>query len=294
MNDILIYVVINGAMYYLVTAGLSLSYGVQGILDIGNTGYMILGCYFFVSLHDRGVSPLLGLPLVFVALFVIGLLVHLILLSPLRGRGHMDVSLSLFGLLLALETLYLVVWGANPQRVPLGFWDGSVTVLGTGIGGQRLIAPIVAGVAFLLITLVMKGTAAGKIVRGVYSNPEAAQLSGISLGLVANIVYASSAALTAFAAFVCCTVYGFEPSSVIPWFLIGFTVIVLAGKGSLFGVVIAAVILATAEAVTARYFAFAWVSLVSAFTIVAVLIIRPTGLLGRRRVRSFAHEGSEF
>jgi branched-chain amino acid transport system permease protein len=292
VNDIAIYVLINGSMYYLVTAGLSLSYGIQGILDIGNAGYIILASYFFFMLRRAGIEPLPALPIVFVILFLIGLIIHMLLISPLRGRGHMDVSLSLFGVLLVMETLFVVFWGANPQRVKLGFLGGKIHLFGRSILGERLMAPIMALCVFTCLTLVMKLAPIGRVIQGAYSNPEAAELSGISLRLVANLVYASSAALTAFAALVCATVYGFQPSSVIPWFLIGFTVVVLGGRNSAWGSLLGAMIVAVAEAVTARYLSFNWVSLVSAVVIIVVLIVRPTGILGERREASFAQDGA--
>lgn len=282
MSEIAVYVLINGTIYLLVAAGLTMSYGVQGILDIANPAYMIIGSYLFLELHQHGIDPVAGIPLVFAALFVLGAVVHRVVIAPLGGRAVMDVALTLFGLMYVIQTAANRLWSADYQRIQVSYLDGPVQILGQQVQRSRLVAPVLALLVFAGLYCLLRYTRVGRIVRGTYSNREAAELCGLSTRVVATLLYGLSAGLVTFAALATAVSFPFSPAAVIEWFLIGFTVVIIGGRGSLLGPVLGALILGAAEGVTARYFALNWVDVVAAAAFVVVLILRPGGLFGRR------------
>ena len=280
MNDILVYLILNGSIYVLISLGLMLSYGLQGNLDVANPAFMLVGSYLALQLARWGYDPLITLPIVIVVLFAVGVLVHRGVVGPLRGRPHMDVALALFGVLFIIENGLNMVWSADFQRIKVAYIGASVPFFGQTIELIRLLGPVAAVLAIAAVSAVLMLTPAGRIVRGTYSNREAAELSGIATLRVDDLVYGLSVAVTGLGGFITGSSYVFSAASILPWFFIAFAVVVMGGRGSILGSVAAALLLALAEAVTAHWLSFVWIPLVSAAALIITLIVRPSGIGG--------------
>ncbi len=281
LQDILVYLLINGSLYVLISLGLTLSYGIQGTLDMANPAFMVLGAYLGLQLMRWGVNPLLALPLVVPVLFLLGIFNYRTIIMPLRGRPHMDPALALLGLLFVIETGINQVWTGELQRIKLWFFSLNVDLLDQRVEVNRLIVPLAFAVTYGIVALVHQASPFGRLVRATYSNREAAELSGINTGRIDYVVYGASVAVAGIAGMVGAIAFPFSAATIFPWFLIAFAVVLTGGRASLVGPLLAGFLIALAEALTAKYISFNWIAVVSALATVGVLLLRPRGLLGR-------------
>jgi branched-chain amino acid transport system permease protein len=280
VGEMVLYVALNGSLYALIALGLTLSYGIQGTLDMANPAFMVLGAYLALQILRLPIEPLAALLLVPVVLFVLGVLCYRLIVVPLRGRPHMDVALALFGLLFVIENGINFIWTADFQRIKLWFIGSSVDLLGQQVDIGRLIAPLVLVATYGLILGLLQFGPLGRLVRATYSNREAAELSGIDTVRIDHVLYGVSVAVGGIAGVVGGIAFAFSGASIIPWFLVAFTVVLMGGRGSLVGPLVASFVIALAEALTAQYLSFNWIAVVSGLATIGVLLLRPRGLFG--------------
>ncbi|MFC6489218.1 branched-chain amino acid ABC transporter permease [Nitratireductor sp. GCM10026969] len=290
---------INGLIvstFYALTAlGLAIIFGVLRIVNFAHGELYMLGGYaYYLAVTALGVPPVLGVVIAACALMAIGALIEGLLIRPVH-RGKVDrpeeyAIMVTFALSILLLNLANSVFGPWPQR-PAPLFRGRVEIGELIISGDRLAA---AGTAVLLISIVLlalRFTWAGRAVRAVSQNRQAAEIYGISVARVGMIAFGVGAALAGLAGALIGPVFNVTPPMGVVPVIKAYIIVVLGGLGSIPGAVVGALILGQVESFATILIpdpsrALAYKDAYGLIVLILVLLIRPQGLFGTRERRA--------
>jgi branched-chain amino acid transport system permease protein len=268
-------------LYATMSYGLALIYGVLKIINLANAGLLMLGAYVTWWLWSAWhLDPLLA-PLIVVPLFfAFGVLLEVTLVRRVIDREPIVSLLLLFGLWLVLQNVSYLIWTGDTRSIDTKFVDATLDV-----GGMRLAWPRVyvfgAGALTLwALTAFLSKTHAGRAIRAVAQDRDAAKLVGIDVGRVNAMAFGLGVALTGFGGSLLSLLFSFNPDFGRALSLKSFCIVVLGGLDSFAGVAFGALALALAEGFGLRYMPAALQNLISFVVLVVVLIFFPKGIAG--------------
>ncbi|HUQ42389.1 MAG TPA: branched-chain amino acid ABC transporter permease [Candidatus Limnocylindrales bacterium] len=272
-----------GALLFILAAGLSLIFGMMDVVNLAHGGFYMLGAYVALTVVQRTGSfwpALLIAPLV---VGLLGVIIEPLLLRRLRGR-HLDQVLLTIGVSLVIADLIGLFWGREIRSLPMpAGLDHSVSIAGGDYPVYRLFV-IAFGIALAVVfSVIHRRTRLGAMIRaGVDDAPMLAAL-GVDIDRVFAITFGVGAALAALAGVVAAPVFGVFPGMDVDALIYSLIVVVVGGLGTLSGAVAGAGLIGPADTfgkVLFPQFALALIFALLAF----VLLLRPTGLLGRVRI----------
>ncbi len=274
-----------GALYGLTAVGLSLTFGVMKILNVGHGEFLMLGGYIaFWLLRLWGVDPFVSLPVVAAALFLIGAFCYKLLFAKLSGfHEHVKVKNSLlvgFGLFLVIPHIARILWTGDERAITPAYSGGSFPLFNVRVGYVPLAGLVVAIVVILLLHLFLTRTYFGKAVRGTSENWKAAKLMGINVNRTYLITFAIGTAIAGMGGILVGLTQAISPDVGMGWTLKALIVLVLAGIGSIGGTFFAGLILGVIEAVGAIFMGPYAVAL-GLLIFLLILMFRPQGLFGK-------------
>jgi branched-chain amino acid transport system permease protein len=211
---------------------------------------------------------------------LVGAGVERLVYRPLRDMPHINSFIAAIGLLLVLESLSLIVWGADFRRFPASY-DQPINILGVAITLQRLLVIVVAALLIILLQLFIKRTWLGATIEAVAQNPEGAQLVGISIDRVSSLTFGIGTALAAAAATLIAPIFLVYPTMGSMPNLKAFVVIIIGGMGSIPGAVIGGFMLGLIESLGGGYISTDYKDLFAFGALVTFLTFRPLGLFGK-------------
>jgi branched-chain amino acid transport system permease protein len=226
---------------------------------------------------------LLTLPVVFVVVGLVGAALERVLYRRLYRRSHLDQVLLTIGLAFMAGAAATFVWGPSQQPVALpGFLHGQVRVFGIDLGAYRLflVALVVALTAGL--GLLLTKTRFGAQLRAAVDNQQAAMGVGVNVGLLFSVTFALGSGLAGLGGALAIDVLGLDPTFAFKYLVYFLIVVVVGGAGSLKGSLAAAVLLGVVD-VAGKYYIPQIGSFIIYAAMVALLIVFPAGLHGRRR-----------
>jgi branched-chain amino acid transport system permease protein len=279
-----------GALYFLIASGLSLIYGLMGVLNFAHGAFLTVGAYamWFTESKLPGISVLPRFLLGALAGLVVGAvfaaLVELVLIRPLYKR-HIEQVLVTVGLGLATTALVVAIWGNDARTVAAPAWLGkTTTVVGAHIPNDRWILIIAAVVVLIALNAFLKRTRYGLIIRAGVENRAMVTALGIDVRRAFTLVFAIGGVAAALAG-VLGNVYfsTVDPARGTSLLIFAFIVVVIGGLGSLRGTAGAAVVVGLVQQY-ANYYASSGLGDLSVVLLLGlVLLARPGGLS-----RSFA------
>jgi branched-chain amino acid transport system permease protein len=277
-----------GAMYFLIASGLSLIYGLMGVLNFAHGAFITVGAY--ASWYAQGKLDGIGsIPLRFLVAALVGLavgggiaiLTELVLIRPLYQR-HIEQVLVTVGLGLALTALVAGIWTQTQQVYLTPTWLTETTgVFGASIPNDRFVE-IGAAVAVLLGLLAFfRYTRYGLIVRAGVENRAMVMALGIDVRKAFTLVFALGGLVAALAGILSGVYFGgIDPARGTHLLIYAFIVVVIGGLGSIVGSAAAAVIVGLTQQY-ANYYASSGVGDIAVILLLAaVLLVRPGGLSG--------------
>ena len=279
-----------GALYFLIASGLSLIYGLMGVLNFAHGAFLTVGAYalWFTEskLPGMAVLPrfLLGALAGLVAGGVFAALVELVLIRPLYKR-HIEQVLVTVGLGLATTALVVAIWGNDARTVAAPAWLGNTTtVLGAHIPNDRWILIIAAIVVLIALNAFLKRTRYGLIIRAGVENRAMVTALGIDVRRAFTLVFAIGGVAAALAGVLSGVYFStVDPARGTSLLIFAFIVVVIGGLGSLRGTAAAAVVVGLVQQY-ANYYASSGLGDLSVVLLLGlVLLARPGGLS-----RSFA------
>jgi branched-chain amino acid transport system permease protein len=281
MLQILIYGAVSSAIYAMLAVGFTLIFGVARILNLAHGAFYALGAYAAYVLTSLLKVPLvLAAPIAVLTVACFGVVMERFLVRPLR-QSQLAVLMITLAVSLAVEQALFIIFGSEYRNVP-SFVADKISIGGVDISGQRLLA-LVAGVLVLLVLwLFIQRTRLGAAILAVSQDPEAAQYMGIPTNRIFSIVMAISAGTAALAGVLVSPFLTVQPTMGLLPMVKAFAIVIVGGLGSIPGSIIASLILGYSETIVAYLVSTSWTELVSLVAVVITLIIRPSGILGRR------------
>jgi branched-chain amino acid transport system permease protein len=270
-----------GAAYSLVALGLTLIYGILHIPNFAHGHkYMwaaFTSLFLVVNFHT---NYWVSLVIAMVVLGFVGAGVERLVYRPLRNAPHVNSFIAAIGLLLFLESLSLIFWGADFRRFPT-LYDKPIHIFGVAITLQRLLVIVAAALFIILLQVFIKRTWLGATIEAVAQNPEGAQLVGISIDRVSSLTFGIGTSLAAAAATLIAPIFLVYPTMGAMPNLKAFVVIIIGGMGSIPGAVIGGLMLGLMEALGGGYISTDYKDLFAFGALVTFLTFRPTGLFGK-------------
>lgn len=276
-----------GGTYALIAMGLTLQYGVARIMNLAY-GDVIIAAAFgaFVLFNSLGLNPLVSLLIVTPAGFTLSYLIYALMLQPLarrsgdRGRLEVDSILATFGLLFVIQGVALVAFGSG--FMSYSFLAVPVTIFGTTLAANRVLAFVLAlligGGLYLLLTRTRWGTA----IRAVAVAPGSAPLVGIDVDQVARFAFALGGALAAAGGVIISMYLTFNATAGVVFTMKALVVVIMGGVGNIPGALAAGLILGIVETLVATFIDPGLTLAATYAMFLAVLVLRPAGLFGRR------------
>ncbi len=274
-----------GMVLFLVASGLTLVFGILGVINLAHGAFYMIGAYLAYWIATYSGNFGLAVAGSVAIAFVLGWLMEAVLVKRLYGRDHLAQVLLTFGVILVLDEGRQILFGKDVHSVPPPAWlSGSIQLT------DNLSYPVyrLAICAFCLIVAaaifwVIRYTKIGMIVRAGAENREMTRMLGIKFDVVNRYVFAVGIALAAFGGAVVAPVSTVFPGMGDGMLILSFVVVVLGGLGSVAGAAIGALLIGLTDTFGKVFFP-SISSILIYVLMAAVLIWRPNGILGRREV----------
>jgi branched-chain amino acid transport system permease protein len=271
-----------GATYSLLGIGLTLVFGLMNVVNFAHGEFYTLGAYAaFAALALASVHFFLAIPLAIVAGALVGAVCERVLLRPLRAQSIDTVMLVMIGLWIAMQNAELLGWGGVAKSVPTPFPTQPVVVGPVSVAPLRIFVFAVSGLLILGAHLLLSRTKLGRAMRATFQDRETAALMGVSIERIHTVTFAFGAGLAAAAGALLGPVFLLYPSMGDLASLKAFSVVILGGLGNFGGAALGGLVLGIAEELGAGYISSGYRDAVGFLMIVAVLLLRPSGLFAR-------------
>lgn len=284
---------VNGLLlagiYMAVGVGFSLIFGVLEIIDFAVGQYVMVGAFAGAALAPiLGGEALLAVPFVFAAFFVVGVFVQPLIHHVTTGDRPMPLLMGLvftFGLARFIRGSVLTIAGPNTRDVPTSIAVGSFSIPSIGTFPMVRVATALFGVAALACFLYyLYRTEGGTAIRSVAEDRDISRLMGVNINRYQSLSYGAYAAMTATAGVFIGMVYSASVGMGMQYTGFAFFMIVLAGMGYLPGILLSGIVLGIVQSLTAVYLGSEYVFFILFGLIWVLLLVRPTGLLGKGEV----------
>lgn len=272
-----------GALLFILAAGLSLIFGMMDVVNLAHGAFYMLGAYITLTVVQQTGQFWLALLLAPLLIGALGLLIEPLLLRRLRGR-HLDQVLLTIGVSLVIADLIGLTFGREIRSIPFpAGLDHATTIMGGDYPVYRLFV-IAFGVALaVMLTVVHRRTRAGALIRAGVDDAPMLSALGVDIDRLFAVTFAVGAALAGLAGVIAAPVFGIYPGMDVDYLIYSLVVVVVGGLGTLSGAIAGAALVGPVD--TFGKVLFPEFALALIFAIMAlVLLIRPTGLLGRVRI----------
>jgi branched-chain amino acid transport system permease protein len=273
-----------GSLYALVALGLVLIYRSTRVLNFAHADMATIGTFIAFSMITSGLPFWMAFAMAIVAGAVVAVVFYFAALVPAQRKGanHLGQVILTLGLALILQGLTVRQWGAEPDRFPFPLSDTRTFTVGPVILNELALGTMAAAaVASLLLYLLTQRTRLGLAMRATSENLQAAQTLGIPTRGVLAFAWGIAAALAVVAGVFLAPALYLDPFFMLDPMFKGLAAAVLGGLNSLPGAVVGGLLLGVAESLFGGYLTLEFKSSLAFVLIVAVLLLRPEGLLGK-------------
>jgi branched-chain amino acid transport system permease protein len=278
----IIHGLVYGMLLFLVASGLTIVFGMMGVLNLAHAGFYMLGAYVAYSITLYTGSFWLSLVISPILVGALGVVIERFLLRKIYKGGHLPELLLTFGLFFILGEVIRKIWGTSPLSVPApAILAGDIPLLGMTYPVYRL---FILGFSFLVLigmALVLTRTRIGIIIRAAVTDPDMVEVLGTNVPMVFMGVLGGGAALAAIAGVITTPFLSIYLNMGNDALMDCFVVIVVGGFGSLWGALIASLMIGQLQS-----FGVLWIprlAIIFQFLLMAVILItRPTGLFGEK------------
>lgn len=271
-----------GAGYAVTAVGLTLVFGILGIVNFAHGAFFALGGYATFLTTQAGLPYLAALPVALVVVLATGFATERVIVRPsLYGTGNHGSLIVTFALAQALTALTLLVVGPDPYPVRSPFSAGSVSVMDLRLPGQRLFILLVSVAMLAGLGLWLKYTMRGRQLTAVAQNPRGAMYAGINVPWIRTLSFMIGVGAAGIAGGLLAPVMNVFPTMGSASLITSFIVVILGGMGSISGSMIGALLIGVANALFETYVSVSWAPALGWGLVIAVLLLAPQGLRGR-------------
>jgi branched-chain amino acid transport system permease protein len=272
----------TGSVYALVALGYSMVYGIILLLNFAHGDIIMVGAYvIFYSVVSFHLPPILAVLLAVVISTLLGVMIEKIAYTPLRSAPRLSLLITAIGISFLLENGAQMVFGADQKSMdPL--IPGSITWGSINVSYTALVTIVVSVISMVILTFLVNKTKMGKAMRAVSEDMGAAQLMGIGLNKTISFTFAVGSALAGIGSVLyLCAYPQASPTMGSMLGLKAFVAAVLGGIGSIPGAMLGGFVIGLLEALVAAAHLSMWKDAVVFLVLIIVLLVKPTGILGR-------------
>jgi len=272
-----------GSLLFIISIGLSVTMGLMNFINLAHGAFAMLGGYACVLLMSRaGVPFLAALPVAFVVSAAAGILLERTLYRRLYDAPHLEQVMFSIGIVFMAVAAATWLFGPSQQPVRLpDFLRGQVHVLGLDLGAYRVFLIAAVVVATLALHLLLVRTRFGAQVRASVDNAVASAGLGIDVDRVFGVTFALGSGLAGLGGGLGIDVLGLDPTFPLKYMVYFLLVVAIGGAGTIKGGLVAAMILGICD-VAGKYYVPQVGSFIIYFLMVALMMLFPAGLYGRR------------
>ena len=271
-----------GFVYGIAAMGLSLIWGVMNVINLSHGPIIALGMFgVYLGFTYLGLNPYLALILVAIGGLLVGVLIYAVAVHRVLNAPHLSTLLATFSVNMIIIGLGTAAFTVSPYNVD--FTLGSLTLGPIRVPLSRLAAALAALIVTGVLYLFLNRSRPGKYIRAVANNRAAAELMGIPSARVLALSFGLGTMLAAIAGGLIATFFPITILSGGGYELRSFVIVVLGGLGNPLGALFGGLILGTLEGVIPVFTVTTWVPVFEFVLFVLLLLVRPTGLFGRRR-----------
>lgn len=273
-----------GSIYALMALGYTMVYGIAKMLNFAHGDIIMVGAYAVISTVSLAQLPgVVGVAVSVVVCVLLGVTIEFLAYRPLRKAQSLAVLITAIGVSYLLQSLALLVFKSEPMAFPTIIDIPSVKLGGVVIDGMTIFTLAVTAVIMVSLSLFINKTRLGKAMRAVSEDKDAAELMGISVNRTITMTFAIGSALAAVASIFYGATYTYiKPTTGSMPGIKAFTAAVFGGIGSIPGAMLGGILLGIIEQLSQRYISTLWTNAIVFGVLVLVLVVKPTGLLGKK------------
>ena len=273
-----------GSVYAIIALGYTMVYGIAKMLNFAHGDVIMVGAYVcFFATGQFGLPPLVGVLLAMVVCTILGMVIERLAYKPLRQSASLAVLITAIGVSYFLQNSALLLWKSDPKVFTSVVGTGSVKLFGgeLTITHVAIVTVLACVVIMLALTWFTGRTKMGKAMRACSEDKAAAQLMGIDVDRTISMTFAIGSALAAIAGVLLCSTYpSLMPTTGSLPGIKAFTAAVFGGIGSIPGAMLGGILLGIIE-IFAKAFNTNISDAVVFAVLIVVLLVKPTGLLGK-------------
>jgi len=281
-GQLLVAGLLTGLVFALVAVGLTLVYGVMDVVNFAHGEFVMLAMYAGFGLALLGIGPLVGLPLVSIALFLFGIVVYRLFVRRLLAGPPEASVFGTFGLLVLMQGLAQALFTSDYRSVPNPPFQGTVQLGVFALPQAALVEGLGAIVLTAALFAFIEYSPVGRAMRAVSEDRTAATLMGIDVQRINLLAFGLGAACAGAAGALLLLSNPAFPDVGASFALTAFVVVALGGFGSIAGALLGALIVGVME-VLGGYYLSPELKMVPVYLAYLIVVLaRPQGLLGRR------------
>lgn len=271
-----------GLLIFLAASGLTLVFGILGVINLSHGSFYMLGAYLALSLTGLTGDIFLALALGIPIAFLFGMAIEWLFIRHLYNRDHLQQVLLTFALILVFNEIQQSVWGSHPLSIPTpAYLSASIKITeGLSYPVYRLALMLICLALALLMVFVIQKTRVGRMIRAAESNREMVEALGFDARILFRLVFAAGVALAATAGILAAPVESAYPGIGDRVLIISFVTVVIGGIGSIRGAFVGSLLIGMADAF-GKVFAPQFSAIIIYALMALVLVMRPAGLFGR-------------
>jgi branched-chain amino acid transport system permease protein len=278
----LVNAVVLGGTYALLGIGLTLIFGIMRVVNFTHGELYAFGAYtVYLVAAALGLNFFLGLVVAVVAGMLLGAMIEITLLRPMRAADIDTVMLVMIGAWIVMQNTELLVWGGVAKAIVTPFPDAPLVIGPVSISWLRVFVLAAALLLILGAYVLIHRTKLGKAMRATFQDPDAAALMGVHIKGIHTATFAIGSGLAAAAGALLGPVFLVTPTMGDLASLKAFAIVILGGLGNITGATIGAFILALVEELGAGYVSSGYRDAMGFLIIIVVLLFKPTGLFAR-------------
>jgi branched-chain amino acid transport system permease protein len=271
-----------GMLLFLLASGLTLIFGMLGVINFAHGALYMLGAYLAFDIHLRTGSFVAGLVVATAGVGLVGVAMERLALRPLYNRPHFYQLILTFGFILVISEAVKFVWGLGYQETPMpALLAGTVDLAGSTIPIYRLFVIVFGLLVSVALFFVLEKSTFGMLVRAASSDGEMVRILGLPAATIRSAVFGVGAALAGLAGAISAPLFPIELGMATNTIIDCFIVVILGGLGNIRGVVAASVLIGMVRAVGYTFMP-SWVDILTFAMLIATLLTRPQGLFSRQ------------